>query len=405
MKQTAPHYKAIMFLWLMLTLQPANSQQNNCILKPPLLHMHFGRGNVRDVNSSPLPNYERVSGSCPMDGHYSFSSSSPGCNEGAWFVLAEDHTPGDQNGNMMVVNAYPGGGPFLKYPVKSLKANTTYEFAVWLMNICRLDACCSSLSPNIYILLTTNAGKKIAGFLIGELSQSDVPVWRKYSGFFIMPAGETELVFTMQDNAIGGCGNDFALDDITISECVKPASVIAIKPKAVPTTITKRPPPEEKKVAKKEPAKKLPIKNMEKQVATTKTYAAPLPVQKPAVGVPLPLVLRTRENTLARQIETVAGEIQIALYDNGEIDGDTVTIYHNNELLISGARLSQKPVSLRITVDVSHPHHELVMVADNLGSIPPNTSLMIITTKDKRYQVFISSSEQKNAKVVIDLKE
>jgi type IV secretory pathway VirB9-like protein len=45
------------------------------------------------------------------------------------------------------------------------------------------------------------------------------------------------------------------------------------------------------------------------------------------------------------------------------------------------------------------------MVADNLGSIPPNTSLMIVTAKDKRYEVFISSTEQKNARVNIDLKE
>jgi hypothetical protein len=45
------------------------------------------------------------------------------------------------------------------------------------------------------------------------------------------------------------------------------------------------------------------------------------------------------------------------------------------------------------------------MVAENLGSIPPNTSLMIVTAGTKRYEVFISSSEQKNAKVVFDLKE
>jgi hypothetical protein len=45
------------------------------------------------------------------------------------------------------------------------------------------------------------------------------------------------------------------------------------------------------------------------------------------------------------------------------------------------------------------------MVAENLGSIPPNTSLMIVTTATKRYQVFISSTEQKNGKVVFDLKE
>jgi hypothetical protein len=67
-------------------------------------------------------------------------------------------------------------------------------------------------------------------------------------------------------------------------------------------------------------------------------------------------------------------------------------------------RLSQKPISLTITVDPSQPHHEMIMVAENLGSIPPNTSVMVITTTRNRYEVFISSTEQKNAKVVFDLK-
>jgi len=45
------------------------------------------------------------------------------------------------------------------------------------------------------------------------------------------------------------------------------------------------------------------------------------------------------------------------------------------------------------------------MVADNLGEIPPNTSVMIINAAGVRYEVFISSTEQRNAKVVIELKK
>jgi hypothetical protein len=108
---------------------------------------------------------------------------------------------------------------------------------------------------------------------------------------------------------------------------------------------------------------------------------------------------------LIRKIETEAGEIKIAVYDNGVIDGDTVSIYHNNELVRSHMRLSQEPITLNIDIDASQPHHEIIMVADNLGSIPPNTSVMIITTASNRYELNISSSEQKNAKVVFDLKK
>jgi hypothetical protein len=118
-----------------------------------------------------------------------------------------------------------------------------------------------------------------------------------------------------------------------------------------------------------------------------------------------PLILRTRENPLIRRIETEESEIKIELYDNGEIDDDTISIYHNNRLISSNMRLSQKPITVTISINSSQPHHEIVMVAENLGSIPPNTSVMIITTASKRYEVLISSSEQKNAKVVFDLKK
>ena len=51
--------------------------------------------------------------------------------------------------------------------------------------------------------------------------------------------------------------------------------------------------------------------------------------------------------------------------------------------------------------DEKDASHEFVMVADNLGSIPPNTSLMIITAGEKRYELFVTSTEQKNAVVKI----
>jgi hypothetical protein len=217
-----------------------------------------------------------------------------------------------------------------------------------------------------------------------------------------MPAGEKEMVLSMQDNAIGGCGNDFALDDITIRECIKPFTTAKSKPPAINQKASAP-----KQIMKKEPVQPSTTKKPEIIIKTKKDSAAnttPVLLQK-TVFAPVPAILRTRANPLIKQIETTPGEIKIDLYDNGEIDGDTVSIYHNNELIVSRAKLSQKPVSFSITLNALNPHHELIMVADNLGSIPPNTSLMIVTAKEKKWQVFISSSEQKNAKLVIDLKE
>ncbi|MBV9963616.1 MAG: hypothetical protein JO072_15330 [Parafilimonas sp.] len=116
---------------------------------------------------------------------------------------------------------------------------------------------------------------------------------------------------------------------------------------------------------------------------------------------PVPNVLKTRSNPLIKTITTNSNDIHIELYDNGDIDGDTITVYDNNEVIAWKKGLTDKPVTLNIKADANTPTHEFVMVADNLGSIPPNTALMIITTGGRRYQLFISSDTQKNAKVVV----
>ncbi len=52
-----------------------------------------------------------------------------------------------------------------------------------------------------------------------------------------------------------------------------------------------------------------------------------------------------------------------------------------------------------------YQHHEIVMVADNLGSIPHNTSLMIVTSNKKCCEIFVSSTDLKNGIVIINLAE
>ena len=62
-------------------------------------------------------------------------------------------------------------------------------------------------------------------------------------------------------------------------------------------------------------------------------------------------------------------------------------------------RLSTSPLTITLDLDEDGGENELVMVAENLGRIPPNTSLMIVQAGDQRYQVNITSTDQKNALV------
>lgn len=379
------------------------AQSGECAFKPPFYLLHFGRGNVADANATALALYTRISSYCPSDGYYSYASATRDCFKGDWHTLLEDHTPGDVAGNMLLVNSADEQGTFLTVRIKGFKGGKTYRFGAWLMNLCKpTEKCPFPLLPNLTVQLQTLSGKGVARFATGDLPRVNVPGWTQHRADFGVPPGETELVLTLVNNAPGGCGNDLVLDDITFSECIKPEPVAAGVKKAAPPVV-KAPPP----VAKKDP-KTVPVpagQKRDKPVAIVEKARTPLPAPQPVAPVAVPLVLKQRTSFLTRQIETEAGEILLDLYDNGEIDGDTVSIYHNNTLVVANQLLSQKPLSFRIRVTKNEPHHELVMVANNLGSIPPNTSLMIVTTKEKRHQVFISSTKQTNAKVVIDLKE
>ena len=86
--------------------------------------------------------------------------------------------------------------------------------------------------------------------------------------------------------------------------------------------------------------------------------------------------------------------------DDGTIDNDTVSVYLDKKLVISHAMLTDRPIVMKVHLDDDNDYHEVVMVADNEGTIPPNTSLMIVKAGDKRYEVRIISTEQKNATVV-----
>jgi len=160
----------------------------------------------------------------------------------------------------------------------------------------------------------------------------------------------------------------------------------------------------------KTPVKKPPVTNNQ---TTTKTQNVTPPrdsvkrnttsivIDKPKdiPAITLPTTTRSRENHLVKTLTVENQEISIRLYDNGEIDGDTISVYLDGKAIISNKGLSAQPITLNLKMDEDNPDHVLVMVAENLGRIPPNTSLMIVQDGDKRYQVSITSTDQKNAMV------
>ncbi|NBY24779.1 MAG: hypothetical protein EBQ65_03500 [Chitinophagaceae bacterium] len=122
------------------------------------------------------------------------------------------------------------------------------------------------------------------------------------------------------------------------------------------------------------------------------------PMQKQLV---IPSVNNNRFNDLTQVITVKTPQVQIYLYDNGEIDGDTITVYLNNKMVLSNKRLSTAPISLNLLLDEENSTQEVTIVAENLGRIPPNSALMIVEAGIQRFRVQLTSTEQKNAVVRI----
>lgn len=387
-----------------------SAQTKDCQFGPPVITIDFGDDqHPKDFSLAQLKdNYRRVHGVCPDDGQFTFSSYTRNCFNGNWLNFNEDHTPGSTKGRMMLVNAAYRPATFFSITLTGLKPATEYELSTWFVNVCPGSTGCEPTPPQIRIIVVAD-GKLLTAIYTGTIDATGSDTWRSFKGTFTTPASFSGIMVVMDDLTTGGCGNDFAMDDIEVRECrtIKNEPPPVTRP--VPTTKTPDKPVQPKPAEKKETLPPV-IGNKEtgiikKETVQKETPAARSVVKPELLSLPVPEVIKKRDNPVAQRIVTPESEIRIELYDNGEIDGDTVTIYHNNTMIISRAGLSVKPVTVTIKVDKDNPHHELVMVANNLGSIPPNTSLMVVTTKYKRYEVFISSSEQKNAKVLIDLQK
>jgi hypothetical protein len=138
---------------------------------------------------------------------------------------------------------------------------------------------------------------------------------------------------------------------------------------------------------------------------TTKSQPPVVKITTPKEIIPTPSVLKNRENELVKTLILNSQDVLIKIYDNGEIDDDSVSVYVDKKLILSNQRLTEKALIIKLKMEDDGSEHEVEMVALNLGRIPPNTSLMIVEAGDQRFMVHISTTEQKNAIVRLKYKQ
>jgi hypothetical protein len=201
---------------------------------------------------------------------------------------------------------------------------------------------------------------------------------------FITPFFRDEWDYVI-DNYITGANDPYLIDSIGKLAFNRP---IPIAEKPEPKT-----PREEVAIQPKKPVF-IPAPASKPSIKAT-----PKPTGEPVVSMPLTneQKFRTRTRKLVQEIPLTGDSLELRFYDNAEIDGDSIAVFFNDKMLAEHIRLSENAFTIKLPVEALLQTNDLVMVAENLGSIPPNTSLMIAMVGGRRYEARLASTENTSA--------
>ena len=132
-------------------------------------------------------------------------------------------------------------------------------------------------------------------------------------------------------------------------------------------------------------------------------------------SIPIPMADQTekmlidkfvqRKNIYNKDIEIESDSIRLSFYDNGDIDGDSISVFLNQKPVLANQQLSSRSLNVYVALDTLLDVNEISMFADNLGRIPPNTALMIVSDGVNRYELYLSSSLTQNGAVRLKRKK
>jgi hypothetical protein len=135
------------------------------------------------------------------------------------------------------------------------------------------------------------------------------------------------------------------------------------------------------------------------------TLVAANVLQRPVINYVVNNEFLRRSNEVSQEITVDADSVEVNFYDNGEIDGDSISVFFNRQLLTYNQLLSAKAIRFHLGLDSTKEVNEISMFANNLGRIAPNTALMTVWDGKQRHEIRLSSNFEKNAAVRIRRKK
>lgn len=181
----------------------------------PIKKIDFGRGTAQHGPAIAETTFFFEEFATPSDGWYTIAKSTNGMHSSSWHQIG-NHTPNDPDGYMMIVNASNAPSVFYEATISDLCANTTYEFAAWIINLLSR----SGNKPDLTFTISTIQGVPLAPpYNTGQIPEGSPTDWLHPGFLFTTPANVNDVVISIRNNGPGGDGNDIAIDDITFTAC------------------------------------------------------------------------------------------------------------------------------------------------------------------------------------------
>ncbi|PKF75673.1 T9SS type B sorting domain-containing protein [Chryseobacterium sp. PMSZPI] len=235
-------YSLLIFLFFLFSCSLSYAQSTpTCsgTWGPPIVNQTFGQGNNTDNWYGPLSSYAPGAttstifvGAAGPNGNlndgYSGLVKSPSVG-GFGFINSADHT-GNPNGLMLLINAPSTDATiFFEYTMNNLCPNTFLKLSVWILNVNNSGTPSGCGASYQYPNITLRAIDPVTNAILGTTATGNVPVnstWTQYSITFNNGSSSSAKLQFINNSVGSGCGNDLAIDDITVQPCI-PATIQA----------------------------------------------------------------------------------------------------------------------------------------------------------------------------------
>jgi hypothetical protein len=227
MKRNLTHVaKICLSIIFILTAAFSVKAQIGCPNEVVLGVENFGQGTTPNSDPYVTNLTYQATGSLTSEGTYRVADST---NQKPEWQVSGDHT-GNLNGKMLVVNGIAETFYDRTVTIPQGFVPGDYTISLYLMNVdpqglCSPNPLLTALTFTVEYLSQSNNWVPLAGspYSAPPAPQTSTPVWLNEGSTFTMPSAGSFIPNTIRvrisDGTVGGCGNDFAIDDMKLAFC------------------------------------------------------------------------------------------------------------------------------------------------------------------------------------------